>query len=67
MNPLIKELAYVAAQRTGVNLMAQDPKFVQALAELIAGRCADIADEGDTCREYNIGGDICDAFGLTAE
>jgi hypothetical protein len=47
--------------------MAVDPKFVQALAELVAGRCADIADEGDTCREYNIGGEICDAFGLTAE
>jgi hypothetical protein len=67
MNPLIKELAFVAAQRTGTNLMAIDPKFVQALAELVAGRCADIADEGDTCREYNIGGEICESFGLTAE
>jgi hypothetical protein len=67
MNKLIQEMAFVAAQRTGVNLMAIDPKFVQALAELVAGRCADIADEGDTCREYNIGGEICDAFGLTAE
>jgi len=67
MNPLIKELAYVAAQRTGVNLMAVDPKFVQALAQLVAGRCADIADEGDTCREYNIGTEICESFGLTAE
>jgi hypothetical protein len=67
MNPLIKELAYVAAQRTGVNLMAQDPKFVQALAELIAGRCADIADSADVYQTYNIGGEICESFGLTAE
>jgi hypothetical protein len=67
MNPLIQEMAYVAAQRTGVNLMAIDPAFVQSLAELIAVRCADIADEADTCQEYNAGGDICDAFGLTAE
>jgi hypothetical protein len=67
MNPLIKELAYVAAQRTGVNLMAQDPKFVQALAELIAGRCADIADSADVYQTYNIGTEICESFGLTAE
>jgi hypothetical protein len=67
MNPLIQEMAYVAAQRTGVNLMAIDPAFVQALAELIAGRCADIADSADVYQTYNIGGDICDAFGLTAE
>jgi hypothetical protein len=67
MNPLIQEMAYVAAQRTGVNLMAQDPKFVQALAELIAGRCADIADSADVYQTYNIGGEICESFGLTAE
>jgi hypothetical protein len=67
MNPLIKELAYVAAQRTGVNLMAQDPKFVQALAELIAGRCADIADSADVYQTYNIGTEICESFGLTAD
>jgi hypothetical protein len=67
MNPLIQEMAYVAAQRTGVNLMVIDPAFVQALVELVAVRCADIADEADTCQEYNAGGDICDAFGLTAE
>jgi hypothetical protein len=67
MNPLIKELAYVAAQRTGVNLMAQDPKFVEALAELVAGRCADIADSADVYQTYNIGGEICESFGLTAE
>jgi hypothetical protein len=67
MNPLIKELAYVAAQRTGTNLMAIDPKFVQALAELVAGRCADIADSADVYQTYNIGGEICEAFGLTAE
>jgi hypothetical protein len=67
MNKLIQELAHMAAQRTGVNLMAQDPKFVQALAELVAGRCADIADEGDIYQTYNIGGEICESFGLTAE
>jgi hypothetical protein len=67
MNKLIQEMAFVAAQRTGTNLMAIDPKFVQALAELVAVRCADIADEADTCREYNAGGEICEAFGLTAE
>ena len=67
MNKLIQEMAYTAAQRTGTNLMAQDPKFVQALAELIAGRCADIADEADIHQTYNIGGEICESFGLTAE
>ena len=67
MNKLIQEMAFVAAQRTGTNLMAQDPKFVQALAELIAGRCADIADAADTYQTYNIGGEICESFGLTAE
>jgi hypothetical protein len=67
MNPLIKELARVAAQRTGVNLMAQDPKFVAALAELIVGRCADIADEQDVYQTYNIAAEILDTFGLTTE
>jgi hypothetical protein len=67
MNKLIQEMAFVAAQRTGVNLMAIDPKFVQALSELIAGRCADIADEADIYQTYNTGGEICEAFGLTAE
>lgn len=27
-------------------------------------KCAQIADDGDICREYNIAGEICDAFGL---
>jgi hypothetical protein len=67
MNALIKELAHIAAQRTGVNLMAQDPKFVRALAELVAGRCADVADAADVYQTYNIGGEICESFGLTAE
>jgi hypothetical protein len=67
MNPLIQEMAYVAAQRTGVNLMAIDPAFVQALAELIAVRCADIADSADVYQTFNIGGEICDGLGLTAE
>lgn len=67
MNKTIQEMAYVAAQRTGVNLMAIDPAFVQALAELIAGRCADIADETDVYQTYNTGGKIIDTFGLTAE
>jgi hypothetical protein len=67
MNKLIQEMAYVAAARAGVNLMAIDPKFVQALAELVAGRCADIADENDIYQTYNLGGEICEAFGLTAE
>ena len=67
MNKLIQELAYVAAAQTGVNLMAQDPKFVQALAELVAGRCADIADAADIYQTYNLGGEICEEFGLTAK
>ena len=67
MNKLIQEMAYIAAQRTGVNLMAQDPKFVEALAELVAGRCADIADSADVYQTYNIGTEICESFGLTAE
>jgi hypothetical protein len=67
MNKLIQELAYVAAAQTGVNLMAQDPKFVQALAELVAGRCADIADAADIYQTYNLGGEICEEFGLTVK
>jgi hypothetical protein len=67
MNKLIQEMAFVAAQRTGANLMAIDPKFVEALAEMIAGRCADIADEADTCQETGGGTYICEAFGLTVE
>jgi hypothetical protein len=67
MNPLIQELAYIAAQRTGTNLMAQNPEFVQALVELVAGRCADIADAADIYQTYNTGGEICEEFGLTAE
>lgn len=67
MNKTIQEMAYVAAQRTGVNLMAIDPAFVAALAELIAGRCADIADETDVYQTYNTAAEILDTFGLTAE
>ena len=67
MNKLIQEMAFVAAQRTGANLMSIDPAFVTALAELIAGRCADIADESDIYQTYNLGGEICEAFGLTVE
>jgi hypothetical protein len=65
MNKLIQEMAFVAAQSTGTNLMAIDPKFVQALAELVAGRCADMAEEGDVYQTYNLGVEICEAFGLT--
>lgn len=67
MNKLIQEMANVAAQRTGADLMAIDSMFVQVLAELIAGRCADIADEADTCQETGGGTYICEAFGLTVE
>ena len=67
MNKLIQEMAFVAAQRTNTNLMDIDPAFVQALAELIAGRCADMADAADVYQTYNTGGEICEAFGLTAE
>ena len=67
MNKLIQEMAFVAAQRTGTNLMAIDPAFVAALAELVAGRCADIADAADVYQTYNLGGEICEAFDLTAE
>jgi hypothetical protein len=66
MNKLIQEMAFVAANRTGTNLMAIDPKFIAAFAELIAGRCSDIADEMDVYQTYNVGADICEAFGLTA-
>lgn len=67
MNKLAQEMAYVAAQRTGTNLMAIDPKFLEALIELAVGRCADIADEADVCREYNAAGQILEAFGLETE
>ena len=66
MNKLIQEMAFEAAQSTGVNLMAQDPKFVQALVEVVARRCARIADELDIYQTYNQGVEICEEFGLTA-
>jgi hypothetical protein len=65
MNKLIQEMAYEAAQNAGVNLMAQDPKFVQALVEAVARRCARIAEEGDSYQTYNLGVEICEEFGLT--
>jgi hypothetical protein len=65
MNKLIQEMAFVAAQRTGTNLMAQDPKFVQALAEAVIRHCARIAEEGDSYQTYNLGVEICEEFGLT--
>ena len=67
MNKLIQEMANVAAQRAGVDLGSVDAVFVEALAELVAGRCADIADEADTCQETGGGTYICEAFGLTVE
>ena len=67
MNKLIQEIANEAAQRTGVDLTAIDSMFVQDLAELIAGRCADIADEADTCQETGGCTYIREAFGLTVE
>ena len=67
MNKLIQEIAFEAAQRTGTDLMAIDSKFVQTLAELIAGRCADIADEADVCQETGGGTYIFQAFDLTVE
>ena len=67
MNKVIQEMAYVAAAQTGTNLMAIDPKFIKAFAELIAGRCSDIADEQDIYQTYNVGIEICETFGLTAE
>ena len=63
MHKLIQEMAYVAAQRTGTNLMAIDPKFIAALTELIVGRCADIADETDVYQTYNVAAEILDTFG----
>jgi len=67
MNKLIQEMAFVAAKRTGTNLKAINPEFVQALAELVAGHCADIAEGGDIYLTYNLGFEICEAFGLTTE
>jgi len=67
MNKLIQEMAFVAAQRTGTNLMQINPEFVNALVGLVAGRCADVADAADVYQTYNIGAEICESFGLTAE
>ena len=65
MNTLTQDIVKVAAIRAGVNPDTVNPAFARALVELVAGHCADIADEGDVHMTYNIGGDICDAFGLT--
>ena len=68
MNALTLDLIRTAQAATGdLELTGAHAAFLAKLVELVAGRCADIADEADTCREYNIGGDICDAFGLTAD
>jgi hypothetical protein len=65
MNKLIQEMAFVAAQRTGTNLMAINPEFVNALVGLVVGRCADIADKSDIYQTYNLGVEICEEFGLS--
>ena len=44
MNKQIQELALNAARAAGVNLMIQDPKFVEKFAELLVRACADAAD-----------------------
>jgi len=35
-------------------------------AESVIRRCARIAEEGDSYQTYNLGVEICEAFGLTA-
>jgi hypothetical protein len=66
MNTMIQQMAYEAATATGVNLMAQDPAFVNALAEMIVARCAQLAEDGDSYQTYNLGVEIREAFGLTS-
>ena len=67
MNALTQDLARIAAQHAGVDLHNMDAKFTQALIELVAGHCADRADELDAYQTYNIGGEILTAFGMLDE
>ena len=66
-NALINDIINTAAARAGVDPNTVDPVFIRAVIGLTAGRCADIADDGDAYMTYNLGGDICAAFGLTAD
>ena len=65
-NALINDIINTAADVTGIDPNTVDPVFISAVIGLTAGRCADIADAGDSYMTYNLGGDICAAFGLTA-
>ena len=68
MNALTLDLIRTAQAATGdLELTGAHAAFLAKLVELVAGRCADIADAADTYQTYNLGGEICDAFGLTAE
>ena len=40
MNKLIQEIAYNASNKTGVNLMSQDQKFVAEFARMLVEACA---------------------------
>jgi hypothetical protein len=68
MNALTLDLIRTAQAATGdLELTGAHAAFLAKLVELVAGRCADIADSADVYQTYNIGGEICESFGLTAE
>ena len=41
MNKVIQEIAYESARAVDVNLLAQDPKFVEAFAMMIIQECCE--------------------------
>jgi len=67
MNATTLDLIRTAQSATGADITGYNASFLAKLIELTAGRCADIADENDIYQTYNVGGEICEEFGLTAE
>ena len=67
MNEITLDLIRTARAATGADINGYNADFLAKLVELAVGRCADIADAADVYQTYNIGGEICESFGLTAE
>ena len=67
MNATTLDLIRTARAATGADINGYNADFLAKLVELAVGRCADIADAADIYQTYNLGGEICEEFGLTAE
>jgi len=67
MNKLIQKLAYESALAVEVNLMTQDPAFVEKFAELLIQKCALALDETiapTSCPLNSIGYKLKNHFGI---